>query len=275
VCFVTFDPRRLSGRTALVTGASAGIGASFARALGAAGADLVLVARRADRLADLADDLRNRHGRTVHVHAADIAARGAVDRLSGELAAAGVRVDVLVNNAGVGLPAGPFHEADPATLTAMLDLNIVALTEMTRTFLPPMVAAGYGAVVNVASTAAFQPLARVATYAATKAYVLSLTEAVWAETFGTGVRVLAVCPGMTVTEFFETAGAQPSGAQVQTADEVVAEAMAALARRGPTLVTGGRNRILSLLPRLLPRGVTARVADRSTRTTRVPTAPQS
>jgi hypothetical protein len=267
---VTFDPRRLSGRTALVTGASAGIGASFARALAAAGADLVLVARRADRLTEIADELRGGHGRTVNVRSADIAERGAVARLAADLGTAGVTVDVLVNNAGVGLPARPLHEADPDALTKMLDLNVVALTELTRVFLPPMVATGYGAVVNVASSAAFQPLARVAAYAATKAYVVSLTEAVWAETRGTGVRVLAVCPGMTTTEFFDTAGAQPSGAQVQTPEQVVAEAMAALAGRAPTLVTGRRNRMLAVLPRLLPRGLTARVADRSTRATRVP-----
>ena len=258
-----------------MTGASAGIGASFAAALAAAGADLVLVARRADRLAALADELRQRHGHAAAVHTADLSQRGSVSQLADELAAAGHDIDVLVNNAGVGLQVGPLHEAEPAALTTMLDLNVVALTELTRTFLPPMIAKGHGAVVNIASLAAFQPTASMAAYAATKAYVLSLTEAVWAETRGTGVRVLAVCPGLTATEFFDVAGPQPAPGSVQTPEAVVAEAMAALTGRGPTIVTGGRNRLLSTMPRFFPRGVVARITERATRVSPMRTGGES
>ncbi len=250
----------LAGQTALVTGASAGIGAAFAVGLAAAGADLVLVARRADRLASLAEQLREQHGTTVHEHPCDLVERGAVTRLAADLAASGTTVDVLVNNAGVGLPMGPLHEADPAALTAMLDLNVVALAQLTRAFLPAMIEAGSGSLLNVASLAAFQPTPQLAGYGATKAFVLSLTEAVWAETRGTGVRVLAVCPGITVTEFFDVAGPHPITGSVQTAEEVVAEALTALTSRGPRVVTGRRNRLLSAAAQVLPRSVTTRLS---------------
>lgn len=255
----------LTGHTALVTGASAGIGAAFARELARRGADIVLVARRADRLAALADELRTT-GRSVHILPADLTAPRAVASLTAFLTDAGLTIDLLVNNAGVGLPHEPFSDADPVRLRGMLDLNIGVVTELTHVLLPGMIARGRGAVIMMSSGAAFQPVPYLAAYAATKAFVLSLAEALWAETRGTGVRVLAVCPGLTATEFFDQTGPQVSSGQVQTAPEVVAETMRALRRDVPTVVTGRRNALVASLPRLLPRSIVARISERASRT---------
>lgn len=256
----------LAGRTALITGASAGIGAAFARELARHGAGLVLVARRADRLTTLAAEL-GATGATVHVHPADLTRPDAGRDLIRALDSDAVSIDVLVNNAGVGLPHAPFADADPRRLQQMLALNVGATTDLAHAVLPGMLDRGHGIIVNVASTAAFQPVAYLAAYSATKAYLLTLTEALWAETRTTGVRVVAVCPGMTTTEFFDIAGPQATAGQVQTPEQVVAETLHALRRRDtPTVITGRRNTLVAQLPRLLPRGLVARVTERVTRT---------
>ena len=249
------------GMRALVTGASSGIGTHFAERLAADGADLVLVARRADALEALAARLRQAHGVTVDVLPTDLGEPDAVAGLVERLDAAGLTVDVLVNNAGFGQHTD-VADADPARLVAMVTLNCTALVELTARLVPGMVARRRGGVLNVASTAAFQPLPHMATYGATKAFVLSFTEALWAETRGTGVHVTALCPGATATEFFDVSGGGAVGAK-QSADEVAALGLAALRANKPSVVAGLRNRLLAQTPRFFPRGVTALVTERA------------
>lgn len=245
------------GTTAIVTGASSGIGAEFARSLAARGADLVLVARREDRLLALAKELAAEHGVDVHALALDVAAPGATDELVGFVRDRGLTIDSLVNNAGFGMH-GELVDADPARIDEQVRLNIGAVVSLTRAFLPEMTASGRGILVNVASTAAFQPVPYMAVYGATKAFVLSFTEAVAWETRDSGLRVTTLCPGATRTEFFEVVGTE--GARVgeyQTPAEVVATAMRALdARRTPpSVVSGGRNSASAVLARIMPRSV--------------------
>jgi hypothetical protein len=191
--------------TALVTGASSGIGKAMARELAGQGANLILVSRNLQRLEQEAEDLKIRFGVTAHVFPEDLTR--VEDRL--ELFAwvqkSGLTVDVLVNNAGLA-NYGPFDQASFEDTAAMLDLNIQALTHLTRLFLPGMLERKTGGVLNVASTAGFQPLPNLSIYAATKAFVLNFSEALWAECKGRGVRVFCLCPGNTLTRFHQTAG---------------------------------------------------------------------
>jgi uncharacterized protein len=241
----------LTGSTALVTGASGGIGEEFAVRLAAGGVDLVLVARRGDRLDALRSRLLADHpDRTIATVTADLAEPGAGAALVGQLD--GQRIDVLVNNAGVG-SHGPFADQDADAAVALAQLNVVTLTDLTARLLPPMLATGRGAVINVASTAAFQPVPTMAVYAATKAYVLSFTEALWWETHRSGVRVLALCPGATETEFFRRTGEQFMTRGRQQPDAVVRAALAALDGSGPTVVPGLRNKVSTFGARLAPR----------------------
>ncbi|MEE4360215.1 MAG: SDR family oxidoreductase [Pseudomonadales bacterium] len=186
-------------RTVLVTGASAGIGQALARQFAAAGHDLVLVARRADALRALAEELRARHGVRAVDLPLDLAQARAADALLVALEQRQLSVDILVNNAGV-LEAGAFRLANPEDLERMIQLNVSALTLIARALLEPMVSRGWGRILNVASVAGFQPVPGLATYAATKAFVLALTEAMSEELKGTGVTVTALCPGITDTE---------------------------------------------------------------------------
>jgi short-subunit dehydrogenase len=192
------------GETALVTGASGGIGEHLARLLAASGRHVVLLARSEDRLTALASELARAHRvpATVLVH--DLAEPGAADRVADDLAARGIAVDILVNNAGFGV-YGPFVRTDAAEEARLLQVNIIALTMLTKALLPEMVARGRGRVLNVASTAAFQPGPLMAVYYASKAYVLSLSEALSNETAGTGVTVTCLCPGPTHTGFQDRA----------------------------------------------------------------------
>lgn len=183
--------------TALITGASAGIGEQIANEFASHGHDLVLVARRKAALQQIAERLRAQHGVTVTVKAADLSEPGAAQALQKSLAKR--QIDVLVNNAGV-LNSGRFKHMDEADIDNMMTLNIVALTQLCRTFIPPMVEHGHGKVLNLASIAAFQPIPNLAVYAATKAYVLSLSEALSVELANKGVTVTAVCPGYTNTD---------------------------------------------------------------------------
>ncbi|WP_432541654.1 SDR family NAD(P)-dependent oxidoreductase [Kineococcus sp. SYSU DK002] len=242
----------LTGRTALVTGASGGIGAGIATALAARGSDLVLVARSTDALEQLARTLRERHGRDALVVTADLSAPGAAAAV--ERAVRGREVDVLVNNAGFGLGGRLTDTDDPARLSAMVTLNCTTLTELTARFLPAMVARRRGAVVNVASMAGYFPAPGLAAYAATKAYVLSLTEALWAETRGTGVRVAALSPTVTDTGFFDVAGeATGAGMRRRTVDQVVATFLDTLDADRPVVVDGRVNEVLAALARRVPR----------------------
>lgn len=244
----------VAGTTVLVTGASAGLGAEFARRFAERGANLVLVARRAERLEQLADELRGAHGVTVTVLAADLAVTGAAARLRDELATRGIRIGSLVNNAGFGTH-GDFSSADLGRLDSEIRLNVCALVDLSHTFMPDLLD-GAGTLVNVASTASFQPTPGMAVYGATKAFVLSFTEALWAEARGTRLTVLAVCPGPTRTEFFDVVGTEDAAVgRMQTAQQVVAATFRALDRRSspPSVVSGFTNWVSSLSPRLVTR----------------------
>ncbi len=242
------------GTTALVTGASSGLGAEFARQFAARGANLVLVARRRGRLEALARDLENTHRITVNVFTHDLGSSDGVRDLLGDLETHGIAVDSLVNNAGFGITA-PFVDTEPNRLGEMLSLNIVALTELTRSLLPQLLTAGRGVLVNVASAAAYQPTPGMAAYGATKAYVLSLTEAIAEEVRESGLRVLALSPGPTSTEFFAVAGgdfSQPIN--FETPEKVVSVAFSALDHRQPrSVISGFSNRAMVAAAGVMPR----------------------
>ncbi len=259
---MTFTPT-----LSLVTGASSGLGALLARRLAARGSDLVLVARRRSQLEELAAELTGLHGVTVHPVVLDLGRLGAGPALLAALpdAVSGKPFDLVVNNAGSGL-YGSLLEQDPERLEQMLTLNVTSLTSLTRTLLEPMVARGSGTLVNVASTGGFQPAPGLAAYVASKAYVLHLTEALWQELRRTGVRVTALCPGPTSTEFFDVAGSQHGelGGNVTTPERVVDALLTALdrPRLPPYLVPDLPNRVQSIAARVLPRRLSLAVAAR-------------
>jgi uncharacterized protein len=253
------------GQRALVTGASSGIGEAFARELARRGADLVLVARSRDKLTALGAELNRSCGVAADVAVADLARPSAAVDLAAELSGRDLQIDILVNNAGFGLFA-PLDQADGAALSDMVQLNVAALVDLTRLYLPGMLDNDRGAIINVGSTAGFQPVPYMAVYGATKAFVLSFTEALWAETRGTGVRVTALCPGSTDTGFFDVAGEDAQVGRRVSPERVVHAALRALDRRRSTVVTGGAgNWLLTNSPRLAPRQVVARMAERTMR----------
>ena len=192
-------------RWALVTGASSGIGAEFARLLAARGMHLVLVARRTDRLNELAAELHAKHRARCEVISSDLSDPREPAALSDQVAQRGITVELLVNNAGFAV-VGEVDKTDTERIDQMLRLNVMTITDLTYRFLPGMLARGHGAILNVSSVAAFQPVAYMAAYAASKSYILNFTEALWAEIRDRGVSLMAVCPGTTRTELFEVAG---------------------------------------------------------------------
>jgi hypothetical protein len=247
---------------AVVTGASSGIGAAYARALRARGERVVLVARRADRLSALARELGGEPHALVAPH--DLAATGAAEALRDELDGRGIAVDLLVNSAGLGHTA-PFDEQRPEAIRAMLEVNVRALVELVHAFLPGMRARRRGRIVNVASNAAFQPVPYLTVYAATKAFVLSFTEGLAEELRGSGVRVQALCPGITATEFLDVAGTHPgllvTRMPMMTADAVVQASLKGLDRGRVRVVAGWPNRLLGFVTeRLTPHVLSRRVA---------------
>ncbi|MEV6823774.1 SDR family NAD(P)-dependent oxidoreductase [Amycolatopsis sp. NPDC051102] len=244
----------LRDRFAVVTGASTGIGAAIAERLAATGTHLVLVARSAGKLDEAAERLSRRHGVTVRAVALDLAAADAPARLAKTLADEGVEVEVLVNNAGVSVP-GPVLDGDPARFRSLIDVNVSALTELTTLLMPAMAARGHGAVVNIASTGGYIPSPNLAVYSATKAYVVSFTQALWAETRGTGVRVVVVSPGPTKT---------PMNARgTRSAEAVAATVVRALSGRGPAVVDGKANALTAFVfGRLLPTRLVLAIARR-------------
>ena len=248
------------GRWALVTGASAGIGRAFAFSLARRGMHVVLTARRAERLEALARLLRTEHGVQAEVVAADLAEPGEAERVWAE-ASDGSEVHLLVNNAGFGAK-GRFDELSRGRQAEMVRLNCTALLELTHLALPEMRARGAGGIVNVASVAAFQPVPDLATYAATKAFVLSLSQAVAEESRGSGVRVVALCPGPVSTEFQEVAGTTVNDRTlgIMTAAEVAEAALRALEAGDDTVVPGMLNRLGTVAGRMLPRSLVLRGA---------------
>ncbi len=245
--------------TVLITGASSGIGAALAARCAAGGGELVLVARAADRLRRLAADLEAAHAVRVTVIVADLASADAARGLAAELDARGLCVDILINNAGVGL-YGDFADIDADASRAMLELDVVTLTDLTRRLLPGMLARGHGRIVNIASLYGFQPGAPgMAVYCAAKNYVLAFSRALRVELRGRGVSVTTVCPGPTATGFEQHAGMGGTrlfGWLPVMQPEVVAEAAYAGMRRGRGIVIPGLvNRILALAGELPPRRI--------------------
>ncbi|WP_430782931.1 SDR family NAD(P)-dependent oxidoreductase [Actinoplanes sp. G11-F43] len=237
---------RYDTQTALVTGASSGIGRQFALDLAARGSDLVLVARRADRLDELADTLRRRHGVTVTTIPLDLARPHPGQDLRSELDRLGITVTLLINNAGFGA-TGPFTDLDPALHREMIAVNATALTDITGALLPGVLAAGDGAIVNVASFVGHQPGPGMAVYAATKAYVLNFGEALAHELRDHPVKVLTLSPASTRTEFYTVSGTSEKNARFETPQQVVATALRALDRtRTPARVVSGRSNRLAL-----------------------------
>jgi short-subunit dehydrogenase len=248
-----------SQKWALVTGASSGIGEAFARELVRRGRSVIVVARREERLQKLAAELGG-EGRAMAI-AADLARPDEARRLHQLVLDRQLEVDLLVNNAGVG-HTGPFIAEPLERILGMVDLNVRALTEMTRLFAVDMVDRKSGSIVNVVSTSAFQPVPFLAVYAATKAYVLSLTEALEVELVGTGVRVQALCPGNTTTEFQSVAGTDATAfnkTAALTPQQVAAYSLDHLASGG-RVIPGWQNRVVTTVQGWLPRAVVRRVA---------------
>jgi hypothetical protein len=262
--------KRDAPRVALITGASSGIGEALARRFAAGGHDLVLVARSIDALKALATTLADEHGVRARAVRADLSEPDAVPRLAAAMTRAGRPIDVLVNNAGV-LDYGPFVGMSPETHRRMIDLNVGALTQMLAHFVPPMVERGHGRVLNVASIAAFQPIPSLATYAATKAFVLSMTESLAEELRGTGVTATALCPGVTATNMLSGAArsharlGQLPQAFVGSAEAVAAEGYEACLRGETIRVPGPLNLAATLASRATPKWLVRRLAGAMSR----------
>jgi hypothetical protein len=250
--------------TALVTGASSGIGAELARVHAAHGGDLVISARRADRLEALKAELEAAHHVSVQMLVEDLAEPDAPQRIYGEVRSRGIRVDCLINNAGFGY-RGLFHEQDWDRNQAMIQVNIMALAALTRLFAPEMVARRCGRILNVASMAGFLPGPLQSVYYASKAFVVSFTEALANELAGTGVTITALCPGPVETEFVERAGLENVRGFVKGASaRDVAECGYRAMLKGKTLVVPGLLNKLTIhaLLRLTPRKTATRLSRR-------------
>lgn len=243
----------------LITGASSGIGEAFARALAGRGHNLLLVARTEDKLRTLCSEL----GRVRSIHcqyvAMDLSKPESPSRLFEETDKRGLEIDLLINNAGFG-SMGDFASLDLARELNMIDLNMRSVVELTHRFLQPMRARKRGAIINVASTAGFQPVPYMATYSATKAFVLSFSESLWEENREYGIEVLALCPGVTETGFFKASGMpqRPPGRTAQTPEEVVETALRGLGRRKSSIISGWPNRLMVGIERLMTRSFVVR-----------------
>jgi len=254
--------------TALITGASKGIGEAFARQLAALGKNLILVARSEDKLNALAEGLAEQHGVKTAAVAADLSRPGSAALLFAETERQGLVVDLLINNAGFA-KAGAFTNLPFDVQADMVRLNVNTLMELTRLYLPAMRHRQRGGVINVASNAAFQPVPYMAVYAATKAFVLSFSEGLAEEVAADGVTVMALCPGATATDFWTVAGTWEDRRYImQTADKVVAVALRAFEQRRSSVISGLPNKVVAFSTRLAPRRLVARLAGRVFRTNR-------
>lgn len=238
--------------TALITGASSGIGKAYAQKLASLGIHLILTARSEQKLNDLADELRKKYNVNVEVIVLDLAQANSAQILFDEVQARKLSVEILINNAGFGKWT-KFLDQSVSTYQEMITLNISSVTSLCYLFLPHMLANKKGIMINISSTGAFQPLPYIAVYGASKSYVLQFTEALAGEYLSSGVKFLAVCPGNTETNFTQVANADTSGMKSSTVDDVVSATVAALDKNKPTLVVGCSNYLTSQLPRILSR----------------------
>jgi len=261
----TSDPlglHRRYGGAAFITGASSGIGEAFARRLARSGFDLVLVARRVDRLETLASELSSAHAVAAHVVSQDLGERDGPQLAIAAADALGVEIGMLVSNAGFGT-YGPFLAQDPATQIAIPEVNNRAPVSLATAIAPRLVERGRGAMIFLASTAAYQPVAFEAVYAASKAFNLMFGEALWAELRPHGVDVCVLSPGFTPTEYQARAGmGEVNPITGWTSAEQVVEACLRRLGRGPSVVPGWRNRVIVNLMRVLPRSAQARLTHR-------------
>jgi uncharacterized protein len=249
-------------RTALVTGASSGIGDSFARLLAAGGSDLVLVARRADRLSDLAANLRDQHKIDVTVLPADLTTDQGIGTVAARLAGGGAPIELLVNNAGRSAQ-GNFAEQPPGIIDAQISLNVRALARLARAAIGGMLERGHGGILNVSSMSGFAPSPGTSVYGATKAFVTSLSESMHAELAGTGVHVTALCPGLTRTEFHEANSVDPGYVPKLAwldADEVARAGLEAVAAGRAVAVPGLQYKVAAGATRMVPRRALRRMA---------------
>jgi short-subunit dehydrogenase len=254
-------------RTALITGGSSGIGEAFADVFAAEGFDLVITARREDRLRAVAERISRTHGRRVEVMASDFSRRDAVERLCAELAARGLHVDALVNNAGYGVPgvyvASPWSRHDE-----FLQVMVTTVAELTHRLLPPMLERGYGRILNVASLAGLAPPPAGHTlYAASKAFVIKFSEALAHEVRARGVHVTAICPGFTLSEFHDVTGTREQMKRLpkwlwMDAPTVARQGFDAVSQGVPVYINGRVNRTIAALVRYMPQAVVQRVGRR-------------
>lgn len=254
--------KHAGGEIVLVTGASSGIGRELARYFAADGSRLILLARKRSALESLAEELRKSYKTQSEVLTIDLAQPDAPDRIYRHLDTQGTRLDVLVNNAGFGAN-GLFAELSLERQMEMIQVNVTSAARLMRLFLPGMIQRGRGGVLNVASTAAFQPGPEMAVYYATKAFLLSLSEAVGDEVRGTGVAVTALCPGATSTNFFEAAGAQESRLfrfNAMSAEAVARIGHKAFRKKQSLCVAGLRNKAMAASVRFAPRLVVRKIA---------------
>jgi uncharacterized protein len=246
-------------QTALITGASTGLGATFAKELAARGTNTILVARSADKLQALATELTERHQQRNDFISLDLVAAGAAATLASKITELGLQVDMLVNNAGFAT-YGNFELIDPQRDRDQVLLNVATLVDLTHTFIPQMLERKSGSIINVSSVVGFQAVPYMTVYAATKAFVLSFSEGLWAEYRDRGLRVVALCPGATATPFHAIAG-QPHPSNMSTPEEVVLAGLKALECDRSYVIPGWKNFFLSgIVPRFLPRWTTVLVA---------------
>jgi len=251
--------------TTLITGASSGIGAAFARKLATRGRNVLLVARSEDKLIALCNELGRLTSIRAQYLALDLQQHEAGAQLFEETQKRELEIDTLINNAGFG-SMGDFAKLDPDRELEMIELNVRALVDLTHRFLPPMRERKRGTIINVASTAAFQPVPYMATYAATKAFVLSFSEALWEENRLHGVHVMALCPGVTETNFFQASEIdRPPMRTIQTPEEVVETALRALDRKKNLVVSGWTNWFTVEAQRVVPRSLVTKAVGKALR----------
>ena len=252
-------------QTVLITGASSGIGYELAHVFARHGHDLVLVARRKERLETLASELRQKHGRKVWIFSCNLAEKDEISKLYYTIQNAKIQIDILVNNAGVGY-FGEFAKSDFNISRNMIVLNMMALTYLTHLFLPGMIKCGRGKILNLASTASFQPGPFMAVYFASKAYVLSFSEAIGNELIGTGVTVTALCPGGTSTEFQKianhTSKSKLLSKRMMTANEVAEIGYAGLMKNKAIVIPGFINKLMAISVRFIPRFFVTKITRR-------------